>query len=285
MSDMRVRFWGVRGSLPTPGPDTVVYGGNTACVEIGCGRRRVILDAGSGLRELGHSLLASGEPIDLDLLLTHCHVDHIVGLPFFAPAFLLGSQLRLWAGHLSPRERLESVICQFMIPPLLPITPEIFKARITYHDLMAGEGFELGDGITVTTAPLRHPGGATGYRVTFGGHAVCYITDNEHPADGPDPALVRLAAGADLMIYDATFTPDEYRYRVGWGHSTWAEGVQLAEAAGVARLALFHHLPERGDAALAVIEAEAAAARPGTFAAREGMEIVIADAGVVDAGP
>jgi phosphoribosyl 1,2-cyclic phosphodiesterase len=275
MSDMRVKFWGVRGSLPTPGAGTLVYGGNTACVEIRCGGRRVILDAGSGLRELGRVIAAEGEASDLDLLLTHCHIDHIMGLPFFAPAFLPSSTLRLWAGHLSEREHLAEVVAQLMIPPLLPITPQMFRARIDYHDFLAGDGFDLGGGVTVRTAPLNHPGGATGYRVTFADHAVCYFTDHEHGVDGPDPALVALARGADLLIYDATFTADEYRRCAGWGHSTWAEGAKLADAAGVARLVLFHHAPERADAALAEIERQAAAARPGTFAAKEGTEIVL----------
>ena len=271
MDGMQVRFWGVRGSLPTPGPSTLVYGGNTACVELLCGNRRVILDAGSGLRELGRSLVASGHPLDIDLLLTHCHLDHIIGLPFFAPCFVPGAQVRLWAGHLSPPEHIEAVVAQLMVPPLLPITPEVFKAETRYQDIVAGMILDLGDGIRVMTAALNHPGGATGYRVEYGGGSVCYFTDHEHRADGPDQALVDLARGADLMIYDATFTDDEYSRRVGWGHSTWSEGIRLAEAAGVASLALFHHLPERDDDALAVIEREAAATRPGTFAAREGM--------------
>lgn len=271
MSDMRVRFWGVRGSIPAPGPETVAFGGNTACVEVTCRSRRIILDAGSGLRDLGRNLAVSGEIADLDLLLTHCHVDHLIGLPFFAPAFSPATRLRLWAGHLSPHERLEDVVAQFMIPPLLPITPEIFRAQVTYRDVMAGDAFELGGGVTVSSARLNHPGGATGYRVGFESEAVCYVTDNEHRPDGPDPALIDLARGAGLLIYDAMYTPAEYRAKVGWGHSTWVEGIRLAEAAGVERLALFHHLPERDDRALEALEAEAAAARPGTFAAREGM--------------
>lgn len=275
MSDMRVKFWGVRGSVPTPGAGTLAYGGNTACVELRCGGRRVILDAGTGLRELGRVIAAEGAAADLDLLLTHCHVDHMLGLPFFAPAFAPGAKLRLFAGHLSEHQRLESMVAQLMIPPLLPITPQMFKANIDYRDFMAGETFALGDGVTVRTAPLRHPGGATGYRVEWAGSSVCYFTDHEHGPDGPDPDLVDLARGADVLIYDATFTAAEYMRCAGWGHSTWQEGAKLADAAGVARFVLFHHLPERDDAALAAIEAEAAAARPGTVAAREGTEIVL----------
>lgn len=273
MGDMLVRFWGVRGSLPAPGPDTLVYGGNTACIEVRCGRKRVVLDAGSGLRAFGQSLLGGSESMDLDLLLTHCHLDHLIGLPFFAPAFHAGAELRLWAGHLSPHEQLARVVAQLMIPPLLPITPDTFRAKISYHDFMAGDRFTVEDEIDVSTAALRHPGGATGYRLAYGGRAICYVTDNEHPPDGPDPTLVELARDADLLIYDAMYTAEEYPHRTGWGHSTWNEGVRLADAAGAARLALFHHAPDRDDAAMAAIESEAAAVRPGTFAAREGMEL------------
>lgn len=272
MGDMLVRFWGVRGSIPAPGPGTTIYGGNTPCVEVRCGTRCLILDAGSGLRPLGQSLARRGEALNLDLLLTHCHLDHLIGLPFFAPAFHAEAELRLRAGHLSPHEQLARVVSQLMIPPLLPITPDKFKAAISYHDFMAGDRFTL-DEIEVSTAALRHPGGATGYRLAYGGRAICYVTDNEHPPDGPDPALVQLARDVDLLIYDSMYTAAEYPHKIGWGHSTWNEGVRLADAAGVARLALFHHAPDRDDAALETLESEAAASRPGTFAAREGMEL------------
>ena len=273
MSGMRVRFWGVRGSIPCPGPDTVVYGGNTACIEVRCDDRLIVLDAGSGLRELGRVLRGQPEPIAFDLLLTHCHVDHLIGLPFFEPAFSASTAIRFWAGHLSPRERLETVVAQFMIPPLLPITPSTFKADITYRDFLASDTLDLGGGIRVATAALSHPGGATGYRVEYDGKALTYITDNEHWPDEPDPALVDLARGADLLIYDAMFTPDEYRARPGWGHSTWADAVRLADLAGVAQLALFHHDPSHDDATMKTIETLAAQARRGTFAARDHMVV------------
>lgn len=275
MNNMRVKFWGVRGSLPTPGHTTLEFGGNTACVEVSCGTRRVILDAGTGLRELGRTIIGESQAADLDLLLTHCHIDHMLGLPFFAPAFSPDVRLRLHAGHLSEHQPLREIVAKLMFPPLLPITPQMFKAQIDYRDFMAGETLTLGGDIIVHTAPLRHPGGATGYRVEWGGAAVCYFTDHEHAPDGPDAELVALARNANLLIYDTTFTAAEYKRCAGWGHSTWQEGAKLADAAGVDRLVLFHHLPERDDAALAAIEREAAAARPGTVAAREGEEFVL----------
>ena len=273
---MTVRFWGVRGSIACPGPDTVRYGGNTPCVEVRCGDRLVILDAGSGLRALGRALAAGPPPVVLDLLLSHCHVDHLIGLPFFQPAFDPRSTLRLWAGHLTPETHLAQMLGQLMVPPLLPITPETFQARMDYRDFLAGATIDLGDGIAVRTAPLNHPGGATGYRIEFGGGAVAYLTDHEAGAGEPAPALVELARNADLLIIDATFTPAEYPARVGWGHSTWVDDVRLAELAGVGQLALFHHDPSHDDDALDAVATEARARRPGTFAAREGQVVEVA---------
>ncbi|MCW6510416.1 MBL fold metallo-hydrolase [Lichenifustis flavocetrariae] len=272
--DMLVRFWGTRGSIACPGPDTTVYGGNTACVEVRCGDRLIVLDAGSGLRPFGRLLSKASEPLDLDLLLSHCHVDHLIGLPFFQPAFNKTTSMRLWAGHLSPRDHLEGMLSQLMVPPLLPITPKTFRADITYRDFPAGDQLDLGGGVLVQTAALNHPGGATGYRIEYHGCAVAYVTDHEHLPGGPDPALVALVRDADLVIYDSTFTPAEYLNRVGWGHSTWEAGIALAERAGAKRLALFHHDPARDDEALDHIEREAAARLPGAFAAREGQVLM-----------
>ena len=268
--DMLVRFWGTRGSIACPGPDTTVYGGNTACIEVRCGDRLIVLDAGSGLRPFGRQLAKASEPLDLDLLLSHCHVDHLIGLPFFQPAFNKTTSMRLWAGHLSPRDHLEGMLAQLMVPPLLPITPKTFRADITYRDFPAGDQLDLGGGVLVQTAALNHPGGATGYRIGYRGCAVAYVTDHEHQPGGPEADLVELVRDADLMIYDSTFTPEEYLNRIGWGHSTWEAGVALAEQGGAKSLALFHHDPARDDEALDHIEREAAGKRPSTFAAREG---------------
>lgn len=138
-ANMLVKFWGVRGSIPCAGADTLVYGGSTSCVELRCGERTVVLDAGSGLRGFGQQLLLEGRPIDLDLLISHCHVDHFIGLPFFQPAFRPDAKIRLWTGHLQPSYCLEDAIAQLMMPPLFPITPETFKADTEYRDFRAGD--------------------------------------------------------------------------------------------------------------------------------------------------
>lgn len=269
-----VRFWGVRGSIASPGPDTVRYGGNTACIEVRCGGALLVFDAGTGLRPLGERLMRDG-PVDLDLFLTHSHFDHVCGLPFFAPAFDPASHVRVWAGHLGPERTLRPVLDGMMSAPLFPVPVDVFRADCTFRDFACGATLEPKPGVFLRTGPLNHPDRAVGYRVDFAGRSFCYVTDTEHPAEGRDSAVVALARGADMLVYDSTYTDAEYPARVGWGHSTWQECLRVAEAAGVGRAVIFHHDPARTDSALDAIAAEAESLRPGTIIAREGMELAL----------
>jgi phosphoribosyl 1,2-cyclic phosphodiesterase len=268
-SDFSVKFWGVRGSIPSPGPATLKYGGNTSCVEMRCGRHLLIFDAGSGLRELGRELMAGG-PVEADLFLSHTHYDHLAGLPFFMPAFEARNRFRVWAGHLAPERNIEAVLRTFMAEPLFPVPLDIFNAQMTFRDFRAGETLTPRPGVSVRTAPLNHPNRATGYRVEYADKSACYITDNEHTDGVVDPAIMDLVTGTDLLIYDATFTDEEYQRYKGWGHSTWQEGVRLAKKARVKRLALFHHEPTHDDAMLDGVARDAAREFPGAIVAREG---------------
>ena len=268
--EFTVRFWGVRGSIPCPGPETVRYGGNTSCIEMRCGDRLLIFDAGTGLRPLGAHLDALGA-VKADLFFTHTHFDHICGLPFFSSAYAKTNHLQFWAGHLLPDHTLRYVLSEMMMAPLFPIPISVLGADITFHDFRAGETLDPGDGIVIRTVPLNHPNGATGYRVEYAGKSVCYVTDTEHVPGTPDRNVLGLIAGADLVIYDSTYTDDEYPNHVGWGHSTWQEGVRLADAANVKRLVIFHHDPGHDDATMDAIAAAANKARPGTLVAHEGM--------------
>jgi phosphoribosyl 1,2-cyclic phosphodiesterase len=265
-----VKFWGVRGSIACPGPRTVRYGGNTSCLEIRCGGRLLIFDAGTGLRDLGNQLNGNGS-VDADLYLTHTHFDHICGLPFFAPLYTAGNKIRLAAGHLQPETDLKRVLMEMMMAPLFPIPPSAFKADVSFQDFMMGDVLTPGDGITIRTGPLNHPNRATGYRIEYGGRSICYITDTEHVDGRRDQRIVDLVQGTHLMIYDSTYSDAEYPRYKGYGHSTWEEGVRLADAASVKTLAIFHHEPSHDDDRMDAIAAEAEEARPGTVVAREGM--------------
>ena len=271
-SDFFVRFWGVRGTVACPGPATVRYGGNTSCLEVRCGGRLLIFDAGTGLRPLGQHLDTLG-PVDADLYFTHTHFDHIQGLPFFSSAYKPTNRLRCWAGHLKPDFALKAVLSEMMQAPLFPVPLSILSADSSFHDFTCGETLTPFPGVTLRTAALNHPNRATGYRIEYQGRSICYVTDTEHVPGTPDANVLRLIADADIVIYDSTYTDDEYPRFKGWGHSTWQEGVRLCEAAKAKRLVIFHHDPAHDDAFMDRVAADAEAARPGTVVAREGLTL------------
>ncbi|MGE0545964.1 MAG: MBL fold metallo-hydrolase [Kofleriaceae bacterium] len=271
--DLSVRFLGVRGSIATPGSDKTA-GGNTACLEVCAGETRIILDAGTGLRTLGDERMANG-PRHSTILLSHLHWDHIAGLPFFTPIYVPGHRVEIASGPNGVMPLADSIRSVFRAP-FFPVDFEDVAPRISTRELRAHEPFTIGD-ITITMAKLNHPDPVYGFRLEHNGHSIVYATDTEH-FSCVDPALSKLAAGADILIYDAQYTPEEYPLKVGWGHSTWLAGADLARAAGVPQLVLFHHDPNRSDAALASLEAAARTNLPGTVAAREGMTLYARDA-------
>jgi len=266
-----IRFWGVRGSIARPGPDTVRYGGNTSCVEIRCGQNLLIFDGGTGLYELGRELMKTQTSFDADLFYSHTHVDHINGLPFFAPCYKPGRRIRLWAGHLLPENSLENLLCGVYAAPLFPVPLELLSGQLDFREFRCRDTLSPRPGILIKTAPLNHPNRATGYRLEYGGKAVAYITDTEHKPGRPDRNVLSLIDHADVMIYDATYTEEELPSHIGWGHSTWQEGIRLADAGRVKTLVLFHHAPEHDDAFMDRVAADAQAARPGTLVAQEGV--------------
>ncbi len=273
MHGLEVRFWGVRGSVPSPGADTAIVGGNTSCVEISLGAERLILDAGTGLRLLGDRLLREGAHLQapIRLLLSHVHWDHVMGLPFFAPLYMLGAQIELATGPTSAP--LRDVLGRLMSAPCFPIDFGSLPSQIVCHDLGARRRFASGP-FEVTVAPLSHPDPVYAYRIDAGGRSVVYATDTEH-GDVIDERLVELCRGADVLIYDAQYLPEEFPAKKGWGHSTYLAGAEIAAAAGVQTLALFHHDPRRSDDEVKALVRRARQVFPHTVAAREGMSLAL----------
>ncbi|MBN2751263.1 MAG: MBL fold metallo-hydrolase [Rhodospirillaceae bacterium] len=269
-----VRFWGVRGSIACPSPYHVRYGGNTSCLSFSMGDQHLILDAGTGIRGLGQ-FFQKQDVKQSTILLTHTHWDHINGFPFFAPAFVAGRSFRILAGHLNESGGIQEVLATQMHTPMFPVPLEAMRASLEFEDFESGATFSTSPGVVVRTCPLNHPNGATGYRVEYGGRAVCYITDTEHLPGNPDANILALIEGADLVIYDSTYTDDEFPAKIGWGHSTWQEGVRLCRMAHVKRMAIFHHDPDHDDDFMDALGVEAKAVWSGCFVARENEPISV----------
>ncbi len=290
---MRVRFWGVRGTIPSPGPDTVIVGGNTACVDVlTSDRQLIILDAGSGIRLLGKELVAENNArggshggsrisgaraatvrIAGAILISHTHWDHIQGLPYFQPIFTRNNRFVV-VGQKRVGQRLEEILARQMVEPYLPFDYKALPADVHVKEVEHGERFIIGDETVVRVAALNHPGGCLGYRIENAGATLVYCTDTTHPGSMPDPNVVELAGGADLLIHDAHFSLEERARLAHWGHSSWLEAAEAGAAAGVKCLALFHHSPDAGDRYLQEeVLRQAREVFPNTILAQEGMAL------------
>jgi len=281
---MQITFWGVRGSIPTPGPSTVQIGGNTSCVELRAGKAILIFDGGTGLRQLGKKLLKE-MPLTAHMFFSHVHWDHIQGFPFFEPAFVAGNVFHLYGGNNVSRT-LEETLAGQMDHPNFPVHLTAMGARMTFRDLAEGELVDIDDlaggRVKVTNASGNHPQGVYAFRAEHGDKAFVYATDTEHYDGRIDDKLVKLAKDANVFVYDSQYTPEEYAgtagagaTKKGWGHSTFEEGAKLAKAAGARQLVLFHHDPIQNDAAVREKERRAKALFPNVLAAHEGLTIEV----------
>ncbi len=270
----KLKFWGVRGSIACPSPNHIAFGGNTRCIEVSAGGTKIILDAGTGIRNMGHWLQRKNVH-EATVLLSHVHWDHINGFPFFSPAFHKDWSFHIMAGHLAKFGGVRNVLAGQMTTPTFPVPLEAMRSTMTYEDFNAGDSFNLpaDSKVKIRTAPLNHPDGATGYRIEYRGKSLCYVTDTEHVPGKPDETILDLIEGTDLFIYDCTYTDKEFERKKGWGHSTWEEAVRLAQAANVKSLAIFHHDPDHEDRFMEQIESKARQMWSGAFVAREHMRV------------
>ena len=305
---MKIKFWGVRGSIPCPGPDTMKYGGNTACIELRFENpeRLIIIDAGSGIRQLGDYIVANDlpkGPIRAEIFLTHTHWDHILGFPFFSPIYIPGTKLKVYGPSTFEEDRLADVIGGQLAYRYFPVRQAELASDIEYIDLKE-ERLDLGDGITVVTKYLNHPVSCLGYRFESNGKVFCTAYDTEpfrnvFCTDPDDPSYDEAMAGegeqvaaeqnqrieefmknADFVVHDAQYTRAEYESsRLGWGHGTFEQAIAMARRTGVKRMALFHHDPVRTDAQIDALAAKycdsAYTGDTETFIARESAEIEI----------
>jgi phosphoribosyl 1,2-cyclic phosphodiesterase len=273
-SDSSLKFWGVRGSIPTPGPENIGFGGNTACIELRSQGEIFIIDGGTGARRLGLCLQERFPEagFDANILLTHFHWDHIQGLPFFAPLYDARNEVTLYSS--CQPEELRSILNYQMATPYFPVNFACLAAARKFVELDSG-GQRTATAV-VRPFPMNHPQGATGFRIELsGGAVVTHASDLEHGNPKLDKVLREYAQDADVLIYDAQYTPEEYERREGWGHSTWLEATRIARQCNVKRLILFHHDPSHNDEQIMRIESEARLQFEKTDAAKEGWEVYL----------
>ena len=268
---MELRFWGVRGSIPVPGPHTTKVGGNTTCVSLQQDDRIVVFDAGTGLRQLGRYLEDKDRSYwKGSVFLTHYHWDHIQGLPFFEPAFRSENRFHMY-GEQKRGFSIQKILSEQMQPPYFPVSFNALEGVITFIELRADLDIEVFPGAIVRTVGLAHPNGALGYRFDSQQGSLCFITDHEHPTEGLSESVVDFVRGTTILIHDAQYTPEEKRGpRAGWGHSSWEEAALTAREGKVKCLFLIHHDPDRVDKDVADILRKARRVFRDTEIAKEG---------------
>ena len=252
--NFEITFWGTRGTLPVSGAPFARAGGNTNCIEVTCGEHTIIIDAGTGIRELGSKLVSTCPNQKIHLFLTHAHYDHVEGIPFFAPFFIENIDIDISCGKLEGAKDTSQLISNLMQRPFFPVGPEVFTANIEYKTLEENAEINISKDIKVSTTPLNHPGGSTGYRIDFAGKSFACITDTEHVTGKPDENILKLIENIDVFSYDCSLLDKEMGDFQGYGHSTFEEGIRLANMAGAKSMLASHHMPFRNDDELDNIE-------------------------------
>jgi len=275
---LSVRFWGVRGSIPSPGPNTVIYGGNTACLEIRAGERLLIIDLGSGVHPFGEWLMENDlkkyGKIKADVFLTHTHWDHVMGFPMFTPVYVSGTELCITGSASIENSTLQSIIENQLSSQYWPVQADRLAAKIKYNQIKETT-LELGDDLFVASKYLNHPNLCLGYRITYKGKSIATVYDHEqYSSDAENEKVRQFIKGADIVIHDAQYTQEEYASHKGWGHCSYDQVLKSTEGLGIGRIVLFHHEPSRKDKDLEQIEkSHASKTNPKIIVAREEMTL------------
>jgi len=273
---VRVRFWGVRGSTPTPQKENLEYGGNTSCIEVRTDTNKILVfDGGTGIRLLGNELQSEfgNQPINAHIFFSHFHLDHIQGIPFFRPLYDARNHFTFYFAGRRDANLVMDALAGMMANPYFPVDVSKLPCSREYVDLVEGT-FTAADA-RILVLPLNHPQGCVGYRIMQNGKVIAYCTDVEHGVDWSDKNIITLAKDADFFIVDAQYTPEEMPGHNGWGHSSWRQAIESGIAAGVKRIVLYHHDPYHNDGDIEQILSEASKLHSKVIAAREGLEITL----------
>ena len=273
MKKNKITFWGVRGSFPTPDQDKMKVGGHTSCVSIETEKETLIMDMGTGIKNLGEKIVSNPKsPSKINIFLSHYHWDHIIGLPVFAPLFSDKYEVNLYGKKDSIE--LKEIINYMLNPIFWPVSIDNFKAKINFHTI-ANDEIKLSDSMTIKTQIHNHPNDAFSYKILSNDKIISYVTDCEHVTGSPNEKLIKFSNNSDLLIHDAHFTPEDLMNHKGWGHSSWEQAVIMAQKSNSKQLILFHHNPNYNDNQVELIEQKAKQVFNQTIAAKQGLVIYL----------
>lgn len=273
MKEFEVKFWGVRGTLSCSGENYQKFGGNTICVSVLWEDHMIIFDMGSGMYDLGQWILKQDRIFKISIFVTHYHLDHIVGYPFFGPAWNKDCVIDLHGGYLEPSGGIENFFTNTLYRPLFPISLKTMSAQVNYHDINSSQVIDLGNGLKIKSFDLNHPGGSLGYKLETPKGNFCYLTDHEHKPGEINQPLVNFAHKSKLVIYDSTYDDDTFAPKIGWGHSSWQEAIRLKNLAEIEKIAIFHHDPSSIDSYLTDLEKKIEGT-PEAFVAKQGQTLI-----------
>ena len=273
MKENKITFWGVRGSFPTPDQDKMRVGGHTSCVSLETKEEILIMDMGTGIKNLGDEIVSNpNSPSKINIILSHYHWDHIIGFPMFAPLFSDKYEINLYGKK--EQTELKEIINHMLNPVFWPVSTDDFKAKINFHTITDNQ-IKLSNSITIKTQIHHHPNGALSYKILSGNKIISYITDCEYITGTPSDKLIQFSNNSDLLIHDAHFTPEDLINHKGWGHSSWEQAIIMAKKSNSKQLVLFHHSPSYNDEQVESIEQNAKQIFKETIAAKQGLVIYL----------